>query len=368
MKNKLPFLTFSLAIALIFMGFSVQGQSCKPFAAETTGPIKILIFSELGECFQVRYRGETLNSEMASSLTFNTASGLQPVKVTMENGKTIEKKLALSPDAATVNYEIKVNKKGKYSLKNKYGQATLTAEAQQKREDDFQAMQDKQEADKAKRDAEWDADRAAAKERMKKNMESDEDESLLSDYDDNREGVQGNAGMEGQQGNAGMQGKQGNAGMEGKQGNAGMEGQQGNSDLGSTNSSSTSSTSSSSTSNSSNDSKITKGKNMFEVQIMYYDAPITGTYLSVLINDHLLGTGLTDASGKTKIYTDYDVPAGIVVELRGEKGNTNWSMDGFYTLNAPPDGTLFPLESAVNQMAEFMGISSASLAQSWGFE
>jgi len=88
----------------------------------------------------------------------------------------------------------------------------------------------------------------------------------------------------------------------------------------------------------------------------------------VVINDHLLGTGYTDREGKAKIYTDYDVPSSIPVDLRGEKGNTNWSIDGFYYLNEPPKGTYMPLESAVKTMAEFLGTSPDNLASSWGFK
>ncbi len=304
------------------------------------------ITSETDECFQVKYQGDRITPQLVSSLVFQSSPGFQKLKVTMENGTLIEKKIALSPDQAFVVYEIKKSKKGKYALKVRLGQSQLTASAQQKQADqmaDFQAehkaKEDARKAKRAEEDAKWDADREAERKRMKESVKIDDEDdngSLLNDYDDDRKG---------------------------------LEGRPAENETKPTNSNSENNSNASSSSGPAAPAKTYgTGKNSFMVQLMYHDRPITETDLTITINGHVLGAGKTDERGIVKMRTDYDIPSSIPIDIEGKKGQTKWNMDGFFLLNQPPEGTLLALDKAVETMAEMMGISGSQLASMWGFE
>ena len=385
MKFKESFLALSLLAVFYCFTTTLNAQDCQPYTASTSGDIDVKIYTELGECFQVQYEGVMITPEKVSQCNLKSSIGIHPVKVIMENGTEITKKLAFQAGQASGAYEIQRNKKGKYSLKNKIWQATMTEEERQRREDEAEAKKKEREAEKAKADAEWDREQEERRQRMKESVKIDspsiESESstessgsLLSPYEDTRQGIQGDPDRQGIQGDPNRQGIQGNANAQGIQGNADQQGRQGRTDLGTQSGGATTSSSESKTSTESsapkpdpNDPKITTGKDKFQVQIWYKETPITDTYLTVLINDKALGTGLTDWEGKTWIYTDLPIPSTLPIELRGEKGSTKWSMDGFFLLNAPPEATFFPLEKAMEQMAEFMGMSEVDLARNWNF-
>lgn len=92
-------------------------NNCAPHVAPLGGqPVKITIFSEEGECFQVRALGQYVNPNYASRVTFGFPI-VGKVAITMENGATFDKSILLNNDIYEVTYKIKKNKKGKYVTK-----------------------------------------------------------------------------------------------------------------------------------------------------------------------------------------------------------------------------------------------------------
>lgn len=104
---------------------NVQNTSPRPAAknncSKYTGPMnghpaKVTIYSEEGECFQVKALGEYINPNYASKVSFGFPI-VGKVEIAMENGETFNKSILLNEDIYAVTYKIKRNKKGKYVTK-----------------------------------------------------------------------------------------------------------------------------------------------------------------------------------------------------------------------------------------------------------
>jgi hypothetical protein len=103
----------------------VQNTSPKPAAqnncSKYTGPMnghpaKVTIYSEAGECFQIKALGEYMNPNYANKVSFGFPV-MGKVEIVMENGETFTKSILLNEDIYAVTYVIKRNKKGKYVTK-----------------------------------------------------------------------------------------------------------------------------------------------------------------------------------------------------------------------------------------------------------
>jgi hypothetical protein len=92
-------------------------NNCSKYNGPMNGrPVKVTIYSEEGECFQIKALGEYINPSYASKVSFGfPITG--KVEIAMENGETFNKTILLNEDIYAVTYKIKRNKKGKYVTK-----------------------------------------------------------------------------------------------------------------------------------------------------------------------------------------------------------------------------------------------------------
>lgn len=104
---------------------NVQKTTSRPAAqnncSKYVGPMnghaaKVTIYSEEGECFQIKALGEYINPNYASKVSFGFPM-TGKVEIRMENGTTFNKSILLNEDIYAVTYMIKQNKKGKYIAK-----------------------------------------------------------------------------------------------------------------------------------------------------------------------------------------------------------------------------------------------------------
>ncbi|CAA6828781.1 MAG: Unknown protein [uncultured Aureispira sp.] len=92
-------------------------NNCSKYAGPMNGhPAKVTIYSEDGECFQIKAFGQYLNPNYASNVSFGFPI-MGKVEIRMENGQTFNKSIVLNEDIYAVTYAIKKNKKGKYVTK-----------------------------------------------------------------------------------------------------------------------------------------------------------------------------------------------------------------------------------------------------------
>jgi hypothetical protein len=92
-------------------------NNCSQYNSPMNGhPAKVTIYSEEGECFQIKALGEYINPNYARKVSFGFPI-VGKVEIRMENGQTFNKSILLNEDIYAVTYMIKKNKKGKYVVK-----------------------------------------------------------------------------------------------------------------------------------------------------------------------------------------------------------------------------------------------------------
>lgn len=92
-------------------------NNCSHYNSPMNGhPAKVTIYSEEGECFQIKALGEYINPNYARKVSFGFPI-VGKVEIRMENGHTFNKSILLNEDIYAVTYMIKKNKKGKYVTK-----------------------------------------------------------------------------------------------------------------------------------------------------------------------------------------------------------------------------------------------------------
>lgn len=92
-------------------------NNCSKYVGPMNGhPAKVTIYSEEGECFQIKALGEYINPNYASKVSFGFPI-MGKVEIAMENGETFNKSIVLNEDIYEATYIIKKNKKGKYVAK-----------------------------------------------------------------------------------------------------------------------------------------------------------------------------------------------------------------------------------------------------------
>jgi hypothetical protein len=92
-------------------------NNCSKYAGPMNGhPVKVTIYAEEGECFQIKALGEYLNPNYASKVSFGFPM-MGKVEIRLENGHTFSKSIVLNDEIYAVTYVLKKNKKGKYVAK-----------------------------------------------------------------------------------------------------------------------------------------------------------------------------------------------------------------------------------------------------------
>jgi hypothetical protein len=92
-------------------------NNCSKYVGPMNGhAAKVTIYSEEGECFQIKALGEYINPNYASKVSFGFPM-TGKIEIRMENGQTFNKSILLNEEIYAVTYNIKKNKKGKYVAK-----------------------------------------------------------------------------------------------------------------------------------------------------------------------------------------------------------------------------------------------------------
>lgn len=118
-------------------------NNCSKYVGDLSGqPVKVSIYSEEGECFQVKALGEYINPNYAQRVTFGFPI-VGKVTIAMENGETFNKSILLNEDIYEVTYKIKKNKKGKYVTKMLLGTVGSTGPTAQELADQSAANLEK---------------------------------------------------------------------------------------------------------------------------------------------------------------------------------------------------------------------------------
>lgn len=118
-------------------------NNCSQYVGNLSGqPVKVSIYSEEGECFQVKALGAYINPNYAQRVTFGFPI-VGKVTIAMENGETFNKSILLNEDIYEVTYKIKRNKKGKYVTKMLLGTVGSTGPTAQELADQSAANLEK---------------------------------------------------------------------------------------------------------------------------------------------------------------------------------------------------------------------------------
>jgi hypothetical protein len=338
-------------LSLVLFGAQLNAQDCPQFNAENTGkPVKVTFYTEANACFTMTQNGAVLNETDSKRVVFYMDYGTVKTKVKLSNGTELEKSVMAGNTLAAITMEITYNeKKDSWDIKNRLGQGEVTAETKAQWDADADAMNAKMEADKAARDKEWDDKRAAEQAAREAEKANEQPKYTIQKVDTHVD----------------------------------TDIQQVDTKLSSTSSSNSSSSSSSSNasagSGNANDGKtVTKGSNMYEVQVMCNGNGVANTYVSLAVKDFIYGTCLTDESGYCKLYTNEVISCSYPIDIKGAKSagaggdnasanaSSTWSIEGFYYLNCDK-GTLFKLDEAAKGMGEMMGIPASQILSGWGF-
>lgn len=97
---------------------SANKGGCGSYSADnfSTKPVKLMIFSEEGTCFQVQAFGVNINPDFSSNVSFGfDISG--KVNLLMQDGSKLEKKIVLNSEILAASYKLKKNKKEEFVLK-----------------------------------------------------------------------------------------------------------------------------------------------------------------------------------------------------------------------------------------------------------
>jgi len=358
-----------LILPLLFIStFSIA--QCPDYTADLSGSITINIYSETGECFKVSIQGSDITPESTSNLTFKVNKTTK-VKVNLDNGNIIEKNILLNPDMVSVFFAVQQNKKGKWSLKNKFGKMEKTAASQKAWDDKLAANKAEMDAKKAKSDAEWDAARQAEKDDRDARKIEDDKEQAKKDaerearYDaqrKNEEAVRPKNDLEERK----AEQEKLRIAEEKEREEAKRKAEISKTTTQST--TSTSTTTSTSPTTSPSTVKPSSGSTSVPMIVTYKGVPVTDTYITLEIEKVVIGSSTTDNNGRAVIKTNLPVNTEVAYKLSGKKGNAKWSFSGIFLLERAPKETKVPLDYAIKIMAEEIGMPASSIASSWGLQ
>ncbi len=340
---------------LIFVGTQLNAQDCPQFNGENNGkPVKVTFYTEADACFTMTQNGAVLNASESKRVVFYMDYGTVKTKVKLSNGTELEKSVIVGNTAiAAVTMEITYNeKKNTWDIKNRLGQGEVTAETKAQWDADADAMNAKMVADKAARDKEWDDKRAAEQAEREAEKANEQPKYTIQKVDTHVD-------TDIQQVDTKLSSSSSTSSS-------------------SSSSSSNSSSSSASMTNSNNGESITKGSNMYEIQVMCNGNGVANTYVSLAVKDFIYGTCLTDETGYCKLYSNEVISCSYPIDIKGAKSSgtggenasanasSTWSIDGYYYINCDK-GTLFKIDEAAKGMGEMMGIPASQILSGWGF-
>ncbi len=339
-------------LSLVLFGAQLNAQDCPQYNAENNGqPVKVTFYTEADVCFTMTKNGAALNESDSKRVVFYMDYGNVKTKVKLSNGIELEKSVIVGNTAmAAVTMEITYNeKKNTWDIKNRIGQGEVTAETKAKWDADADAMKAKMDADKAARDKEWDDKRAAEQAAREAEKANEQPKYTIQKVDTQID-------TDIQQ----------------------VDTKLSSSPASSSTNPSNSSPSSTNESNSNDGKSLTKGSNMYEIQVMCNGNAVANTYVSLAVKDFIYGTCLTDETGYCKLYTNEAISCSYPIDIKGAKSagaggdnasanaSSTWSIEGYYFLNCN-EGTLFKLDQAAKGMGEMMGIPASQILSGWGF-
>lgn len=172
---------FTLASILLFFNLSLSQNKCPKYVSPDVKSIRVVIYTELEECFSIILAGEYLNPQPSSRVEFYMNLGIVKVKAKLEDGSLIEKKIIVSnPKFAEVVFELVKSKKGEYDIKSRLFESSMTESAIKKQEEDLAAEREQQrikmEEEQKARDKAWEDELNAKK--QKREEEKREEERL----------------------------------------------------------------------------------------------------------------------------------------------------------------------------------------------
>ena len=286
MNNKK---TFIILMAFCGAFFShMMGQTCGSFTStDNSKPIKIQLYSEKGECFQVKMMNQAINPEFANNVTFFETDGLKKIVVTLKDGTEINKTLAINPEYVAANFKIAQNKKGKWAVK--FQPFTTTTSGPTAEELRVKAEQDRvANVERIERE-----EKEAAEARERKKQERLAAEALEKKQEEER---------------------------------IAQEAQAKNQAKSSASSSSTSSTVSSTVSSGSS-----TGSTKVRLRVTTGGQPSGGVAIEIGYKRNMIGRGTTGSDGYVDIYTDQLITKRI--DVYGSKGSNTWNLEGLITLD-----------------------------------
>ena len=330
----------------VIMTNFVFGQNCSDFNAPNDGkPVKVTFYTESETCFTLYSSKGSINTEPSKRVVFYMDYGVLPVTVNMNDGQVVEKKVMAGNTLASVVMELVYNeKKGMWDIKNRLGQGEVTAEEKARQDDQAEQMRQKQEADKAARDKEWEEKRAAEAAEREKAKENEQPKYTIqkvdTKVDTDIQKVDTKLSDNTNQGN----------GRSSSGNNAIVK-----------------------------EGEITKGAYEYAIKVVCNEKPVKNTYLTLYIADLTYGTCLTNEEGICDLKAVNEINCNLPINMKGQKGasaggenananaSSEWKIEGYFAVPCTgPKGYVFHLEHAAKQMAEMSGMSVDSFLMSWG--
>lgn len=327
--------------------------------------VKVIVWSEEGDCFKLKLDGADVNPDSANQVTFwvNVTASI-PKMVVQVHGQEDKKALLMNDNMAALYYKVEKNKKGEYSLKSQPFKAEKTPEAQARDKAEFDANVQKQKDEQAKRDKEWDDKRAAEQAERDKAKAADKEK-------EDKEKAERDARY---------------AEQRKQEDDARAKANPVKTETTTTTPTTTTTTPANSTpgktdtsepketpvtSGNSSSGGYTKGARAVKETFIYNGKPIANTVITMKTPDgSVICNGKTASDGTVIMYTDY--PAGkYAVDFFGEKENSSWSIKGAYTNTIEENQQKFGITDigeGIKYISEQMGMDAKTLAKSMGFD
>ncbi len=313
--------------------------------------VKVIVWSDEGDCFKLKLDGVAVNPDSASQVTFwvNVTASI-PKMVVQVHGQEDKKALLMNDDMAALYFKVDKNKKGEYSLKSQPFKAEKTAEAAARDKAEFDANVQKQKDEKAQRDKEWDDKRAAEQaERDKAAAADKEKEEKAKAERDARYAEQRK-----------------------QEDDARAKANPVKTETTTTTPATTTAPATTTTTPStSGGSGTSNGKTAIRETFLYNGKPIANTTITIKTREGaVIASGKTDDNGKVVMYTDFP-RENLQVDFFGEKPGSTWSLKEAMRYNIgsteSTSGTTDFYE-VLKLIAEMMGSDAHSMGRLMGFE
>lgn len=347
-----------ITTTLLLTGFMTSQLSAQCPAWESPDKnkkVKVIVWSEEGDCFKLKLDGAEVNPDSANQVTFwvNVTTSI-PKMIVQVHGQEDKKALLMNDNMAALYYKVEKNKKGEYSLKGQPFKAEKTPEAQARDKAEFDAKVQKQKDEQAKRDKEWndaraaeqaERDKAKAADKEKEDKEKAERDARYAEQRKQEDDARAKSNP--------------------------VKTETTTTTPATTTTTTTPATTTTTTPTPSGGNGSTSGKTAIRETFLYNGKPIANTTITIKTRDGgVIASGKTDDNGKVVMYTDF--PNGDVqVNFFGEKPGSSWSLKDAMRYNvgstASTSGTTDFYE-VLKLIAEMMGSDAHSMGRMMGFE